>query len=255
MDVALPLHVDVQTARVLLERQGPSLGLWRAAEVAALREQPFETPVLDLGCGDGLVTSLVCGDVEIGLDPDGQAIRRAADRRIYRRVEASAIEEADVPCESVATVLSNSVLEHLPHVGMALCAVGHMLKYGGRLIFTVPTERFGRQLLLPLASYADWRNRRLRHLNLWSVERWSCELRQAGLEVVAVRPYLRPSLVRLWDLLELVQQVRLGRRRLLSLAWRRIPPQGLERMALWLARVDLSSPPPGGGRLIVATKR
>ena len=31
---------------------GPSLGLWRAAEIAALREQTYEPPVLDLGCGD-----------------------------------------------------------------------------------------------------------------------------------------------------------------------------------------------------------
>jgi hypothetical protein len=33
-----PLYLDAPTFRVLLEQQGPSLGLWRAAEIAALRE-------------------------------------------------------------------------------------------------------------------------------------------------------------------------------------------------------------------------
>src|SRR5579884_1217065 len=47
-----PLHLDAFTCRILLELQGPSLGLWRAAEIAALREQSFERPILDVGCGD-----------------------------------------------------------------------------------------------------------------------------------------------------------------------------------------------------------
>lgn len=36
------LHSDAPTFRVLLEQQGPSLGLWRAAEVAVLREQTYQ---------------------------------------------------------------------------------------------------------------------------------------------------------------------------------------------------------------------
>jgi hypothetical protein len=33
-----PLYLDASTFRVLLEQQGPSLGLWRATEIAVLRE-------------------------------------------------------------------------------------------------------------------------------------------------------------------------------------------------------------------------
>src|SRR5256886_13359904 len=88
-----PLHLDAPAFRVLLELQGPSLGLWRAAEVAALREQVYEPPVLDLGCGDGLVTSMVLPRVEVGLDPDEKALARAARRGIYERFEARRAEE------------------------------------------------------------------------------------------------------------------------------------------------------------------
>ena len=87
-DVALlsteqhPLHLDTSTFRVLLEQQGPSLGLWRAAEIAVLREVTYERPILDLGCGDGLVTSLVVPYVEIGLDPNEKVLVQAARRGV-----------------------------------------------------------------------------------------------------------------------------------------------------------------------------
>src|SRR5437660_8034884 len=112
---ARPLHLDAPAFRVLLEWQGPSLGLWRAAEIAALREQAFEPPVLDLGCGDGLVTSMVLPKVQIGLDPDEKVLARAAQHGIYERFEPLPAEEMRLPADSVGTVVSNSVLEHLPH--------------------------------------------------------------------------------------------------------------------------------------------
>src|SRR3989440_12149132 len=105
-----PLHLDAPAFRMLFELQGPSLGLWRAAEIAALREQVYESPVLDLGCGDGLVTSMVLPRVEVGLDPDEKALAQAARRSIDERFEAVAAEEACLAGESIGTVVSNSVL-------------------------------------------------------------------------------------------------------------------------------------------------
>jgi len=64
-----PLHLDATTFRTLFIAQGPSLGLWRAAEIAALREQSLERPILDLGCGDGFVTAQTLRRVGGGLPP------------------------------------------------------------------------------------------------------------------------------------------------------------------------------------------
>src|SRR5215831_2870212 len=105
-----PLHLNAPTFRVLLTQQGPSLGFWRAAEVAALCEIEFEHPVLDLGCGDGLVTSQVLPCVEVGLDPDKRVLERAALLNIYQRFEQVTAEEMQLPDASIATVVSNSVL-------------------------------------------------------------------------------------------------------------------------------------------------
>ena len=251
---ARPLRLDAATFHVLLELQGPSLGLWRAAEIAALREQLYEPPVLDLGCGDGLITSMVLPRVEVGLDPDGKALAQAARRGIYERFVALPAEESRLADESMGTIVSNSVLEHLPRIQAVLETIARMLRPGGRLIFTVPTDVFSRWLVLPLGCYVDWRNGQLCHINLWSTQGWVSRLRQVGLEVEEVRPYLRHELVRTWDALELLQQIWIGRRRLVGVAWRRIPPGMLDRLAQWASRLDLSAWPAGGGRLLVARK-
>lgn len=248
------LHLPADDFQVLLEKLGPSLGVWRAAEIAALRTETYAPPVLDLGCGDGLVTSFVLPHVELGVDPS-LAIQRAAASRLYQRLEARPIETLRIEPGSVGTVISNSVLEHLTDLPAALDATARLLRPGGRLIFTTPTEAFSRWLALPTNRYSDWRNRHYEHRNLWPVERWQEELGRSGFTIVKVRPYLRRELVRWWDALELAQRVWIGRRRLFSMVWRRIPRRALMRLAHRLSRVDLSAPAPGGGRLIVAVRR
>ncbi len=249
------LRLPAATWRLLLERMGPSLGLWRAAEIAAIRSRALARPILDVGCGDGLVAAVALGRVDVGVDPDPAQLARAAATGCYERLVPAPVERVDLPPGAFATALSNSVLEHVPDVDAALSAIARLLRPGGRLVMTAPTEAFSGALALPLPRYAAWRNRRLGHLNLWSVDDWSERLGRAGLAVEVVVPYLRPSLVRLWDALELAQQVWVRDRRVFGLAWRRIPPAGIERLAGRLARLDLAAPPPGGGRLIVARKR
>lgn len=253
--VTQPLHLDAATFQLLLELQGPSLGLWRAAEIAALREQAYEHPVLDLGCGDGLVTSQVLSFVDIGVDPNEKALLQAQDRGIYARFESRTVEDARLDAHSISTVLSNSVLEHIANIDAVLATIVRILRPGGRLIFTTPTPDFSRWLALPFQGYAKWRNRQLCHLNLWTAECWALHLQAVGLEVEYVRPYLSRSLVMVWDALELLQQVWIGHHRLFSIFWRRIPPDMLSYLASRAARLNLASDVTGGGQLIVARKK
>lgn len=248
------LHLEIADCHTLLERLGPSLGLWRAAEVAVLRTQHYDRPILDLGCGDGLVTSLVVPAVDIGVDPAPEVLRRAQRLGVYRCLEPLPIERLTLASASVGTVVANSVLEHIRDLPAVLGAAARLLRPRGRLIFTAPTEAFSAWLLLPFAGYATWRNAHYEHRNLWPVERWAHQLRQAGLSIVSVRPYLRRGLVAAWDGLELAQRVRFGRRRVFGPCWHRLPPASLAWLARRLAHLDLSAPAPGGGRLIVAEK-
>lgn len=250
-----PLYLDRSTWQILLALQGPSLGLWRAAEIAILREQIYQYPIVDLGCGDGLVTSLVLQNVDIGLDPDEKQLTQARSRDIYNYLIPLPVENASIPPESIGTVISNSVLEHILDLDIVLEAVVRMLKPEGKLIFTVPTASFSEWLALPIASYAHWRNQQLCHLNLWSVEEWTQTLARVGLEIEIVRFYLERELVSIWDTLELLQQIQIGQRRLFGTLWRQLPTSLLDRLATQASHLDLSSSSGGGGQLIVAKKR
>lgn len=250
-----PLYLNECDFYCLFRNLGPSLGLWRAAEVAVLREQVYDPPVLDLGCGDGFVTGMVLRHVSVGIDPDPSALDRARRRGLYERVEPVAVEDSGLPPGSVRTIVSNSVLEHVPHLDEALEAAARLLCPGGRLVFTAPTEAFSRWLALPGEGYASRRNRHFAHINLLSLEEWSRRLDWVGLAVEQVRPYLKADLVNLWDWLELAQLPRFGRKRLFGLVWRRLPERVVRAFARRAATVDLSAPEPGGGRLIAARKR
>ncbi len=253
--VVHPLHLDASTFRILLELQGPSLGLWRAAEIAALREQTYEHPLLDLGCGDGLVTSLVQPHVEIGVDPNENALVQARRRGIFEHFEVKPVEEAQLADNSISTVLSNSALEHIADIDTVLATIARILRPGGQLIFTTPTPAFSRWLAFPWHGYVQRRNRQLCHLNLWSAECWAMHLEKMGLEIEFVRPYLDRHLVKIWDILELLQHIWIGQYRLWSIFWRRIPPNVLTYLAMRASQIDLAASAMSGGQLIVAHKK
>jgi SAM-dependent methyltransferase len=254
-----PLHLAELDFQFLFDKFGPSLGLWRAAEVAALRDagqwdEPYAEPVLDLGCGDGLVSSLVFPRIALALDPDRHALARAAKLGIYEQMVPYTMEEAGLPANKFGTVVSNSVLEHAVQIDAALESAARVLRPGGRLVFTCPTEAFSRWLALPFTRYAAGRNRHFQHLNLWPVDEWERRLNQAGLQMECVRPYLRRGWVWAWDVVELMQMVYWGKTRLFGRLWRRMPPAWLDDMSRRAAKLDLSAPAPGGGRLIIARK-
>jgi SAM-dependent methyltransferase len=258
-ELSQSLTIPEQDFRFLFGKLGPSLGLWRAAEVAVLRAvacraDVLTPPVLDLGCGDGLVTSLVLPRVDIGVDPNRAAIAQAASLGVYQRLLPDLMEAAGLPEASVGTILSNSVLEHVASIDTVLASIYRALKPGGWLIFTCPTHAFSSWLSIPSARYAARRNAHYQHLNLWPVEEWDCRLARAGLRLEYVHPYLRPGWVRAWDALELLQMIYIRRTRVFGKVWRSLPPAWLDALARRAARLDLSAPQPGGGRLIAAQK-
>jgi len=248
------LSLDATTLGWLFRLQGPSLGLWRAAEIAALRQCEYTRPILDLGCGDGLVSAMVFTRIEAGIDPDPDALKKAARTGLYLRLENAFVEQSDLPDAHFGTIISNSVLEHISNLQPVLVKARELLRPGGRLIFTVPTEQFSRSLAFPSRRYSSWRNRQLCHLNLWPESCWRKALEDAGFQIIDIRPYLLTRLVFYWDVLELLQQARLARRRLFGIAWRKLPPSVIQSFASRVSRLDFSSPAPGGGRLVVAQR-
>ena len=169
-------------------------GLLRAVEARFYQDfLPLDEPVLDVGCGDGHFASIAFPrPLDAGIDPAGATLREARQRGAYR-VLAEALGDALPHAEGAfATVISNSVLEHIPDVDPVLVEIARVLRPGGRFIFCVPGNRFTELLffaqlfrrlrLQGLArAYEGYFNRISRHHHCDGLEVWQKRLAVAGL--------------------------------------------------------------------------
>ena len=178
----------------------PSLAAWRAAELRVLRRLAFAPPLLEIGCGSGLFSSLLFQNVDCGVDRNPREIDVCSQRTgIYRKLACMDARSLDFPDGSFATVFANCVIEYIPGLDRVLNECRRVLWPGGRMIATVPLREMNRYLLVPLRAYAGLRARQLQHVNLLGEREWIDAFRRAGFDDVASTPYLPGSLCRLWD--------------------------------------------------------
>jgi len=260
----------------------PPVALWRATELRAASGpcRHAEHPLLDLGCGDGLIGEILfgaAGGVDVGLDPWEGQLRQAAVSETYHHVDQANGHALPYPDESFATVFSNSVLEHIPDVQLVLREVARVLRPGGRFIFTVPSDVFRRMLdgyarraaagdRKGAEAYAARVDDRLEHHHYYSPEEWRELLSEIGLSLVEASYYMPEEVERFWDRMNVRYGV--GERTSLwnLLASPRLRPLGYQRLlrrlvvrqlsSLWRPYYDMDVPPgsKGGGLLVVAQR-
>jgi SAM-dependent methyltransferase/4-amino-4-deoxy-L-arabinose transferase-like glycosyltransferase len=155
----------------------------------------IQEPILDIGCGDGHFAQMAFDErLAAGIDPWWGPLRKACRAGAHRLIIQGMGDQMPLADEQFATVISNSVLEHIPGVQAVLQDANRVLKPGGRLIFTTPSHYFTEHLAgarffesLRLGSLAD-RYRRFfnfvsRHRHTDSPEVWAERLFQAGFMV------------------------------------------------------------------------
>lgn len=185
--------------------------LLRAVEARFYDDLPMPAPVLDLGCGDGHFASAAFGRVEAGFDPWWGSLREARGRDAYDVLAQADGAEMPYADDYFSTLVSNSVLEHIPDVGPVLVEAARVLRPGGWFYFCVPGENFlpflsvGRALdRLGLTSLGDaYRqlfNRISRHHHCDPPEVWEERLRSVGLELVRSWTYFSQEALRTLEL-------------------------------------------------------
>jgi SAM-dependent methyltransferase len=226
----------------------------------------MERPILDIGCGDGLFASLLFEQpVECGIDLKIGHLTRARESGAYRDVKVADATRLPFEAGAFGTVFSNSVLEHIPDVDAVVHEVARVLRPGGQLVFTVPSDRFGDFLFWPsvlralglgplAACYASAMNRVFVHHHTDGSELWRARLERAGLEMVVVRQIMPRPLHALWDLLMPFAALQLLIRRACS-GW----SYPLQRVLLHVAREPLEAllaqrDRPGANLVVVARK-
>ncbi len=167
----------------------------RAVEDSFYQGLDLPAPVLDLGCGDGHFTSVAFDHpLDVGLDPWWGPLLEARTRSAYRLLVRSDGAKIPFPDQSFASVVSNSVLEHIPHLDQVLVEVARVIRPGGRFVFCVPNHRFPKLLLgtqtfarLGLKGAADWYSRFFqrisRHQHTDSFTMWKKRMDKAGFTI------------------------------------------------------------------------
>lgn len=197
-----------QSSQDHLWRQISSLpyfrGFLRAVEARFYENIDLPSPTLDLGCGDGHFASLTFQrKLEVGIDPWEGPLKQAKRSGAYISLIKESGDHIPYADGYFASVISNSVLEHIPDLDPVIHEVSRVLKSGGAFIFCVPNHQFLGNLsianfldLLKLkklaGSYRRFFNRISRHHHCDDPETWEKRLEENGLELVDWWHYFSP---------------------------------------------------------------
>lgn len=178
-----------------LEEVPPHRALLRSVECRLMGSIELQPPVLDVGCGDGhFAARAYHRRLDVGIDLPRAELGEARSWYAYRWVVPASGTALPFPDASFRTVVSNSVLEHIPDLDATLQEISRVLGSGGTFAFTTPSEHFGefllgnalmRRLGLPALgeAYARWFDGISDHFHRLSPVAWKEKLGAVGLAV------------------------------------------------------------------------
>ena len=136
------LHWREMTSRSLIRFNAHQDARYRIA-LDALGDINGKT-VVDLGAGDGALTSLMvrAGARVIAIDNEEKGVELAREIFAKEGLQAEfivgSVEEIPLPDNSVDAVMSCDVIEHLDHYDRHVAEAARILKPGGILVVTTP---------------------------------------------------------------------------------------------------------------------
>jgi len=161
----------------------------------------FKSPILDFGCGDGFFADLVFPRhyIDIGLDIEDSRINQAKTTKVYKKLTTFDGKKIPLRSNTISTIFSNSVLEHIPNLSQNLSEIHRILKPSGTFIASVMADKW--EQYLPLGklfgqTYLNYLRKKQEHYNLYSHKKWQRTFNKHGLEVTKVVGYLSPSIVK-----------------------------------------------------------
>ena len=182
--------------------------LLRAVESRFYTAIKIESPVLDLGCGDGHFARVTFKNLQIiGVDPQLPTLQEAQLNSSYEELIHSYGQNLPFKGGVFKSCISNSVLEHIGDLEPVLQQVARVLDAHGLFVFCVPNQNFTKNLSIALFleklrlnglanSYRVFFNRISRHIHCDSYIIWEKRLNKAGFAIIDHWDYFSPAALR-----------------------------------------------------------
>lgn len=201
-----------EICRKYVKEMSISQAIPRVNEFIILTQFDFESPILDLGCGEGVFAGAFLGKrkIDVGLDINKKSANLAVESGVYQKVVIAPANKIPYPDNYFKTVISNSVLEHIEDLKAVFKEVYRVLKKGGKFIFIVPDKSASEHLfyaellekikLTVLATaYIKFKNRLYRYAHLEDKKFWEETSRTGGFRINKVVGLISPKTVRVID--------------------------------------------------------
>ena len=186
-------------------------GFLRSIEAKYFRELQIENPVLDLGCGDGHFSARTFENNQLqGIDPSFRSLLSAKRYNYYFGLICTEGNHLPYKKNSYKTIISNSVLEHIPDVDSVIREVVRVLLLGGKFIITVPNSNFTNNLSIAkffdklgiklfANGYRRFFNWISRHRHPDPTEQWLGRLKKQGLVIKNHWNYFPPPSLKILE--------------------------------------------------------
>jgi SAM-dependent methyltransferase len=180
----------------------------RAVEAGYYQDFWLEHPILDIGSGDGHFAEIAFGQpLDVGLDPWRDPNAHAAQYGGHKTLVQAYGDAQPFPDGAFASIISNSVLEHIDGIDAVLVDAARTLRPGGWLLFCVPNQRYLTELGIAkaldklglkrlAAAYREWFRRMSLVYHADPPEVWQERLENAGFELVDWWHYFSPKSMR-----------------------------------------------------------
>ncbi|GAK57886.1 hypothetical protein ANT_15880 [Candidatus Vecturithrix granuli] len=160
----------------------------------------FKRPILDFGCGDGFFARFLSelAPIDYGVDSDPTILPEA--QHVYTQVIRSDKTSIPLPSESVRTIFSNSVFEHLHQPAPMIQELYRLLEPEGKLFATITAKQWEQFLLGAKwvgTPYLKWFRKIQRHHAWLTYDEWQKMFCQAGFRINNMLGYLDPYHVRM----------------------------------------------------------
>ncbi len=167
------------------------------------RKNQFKDKILDYGCGDGFFANLIFNEAEIdyGLDVGSSRINEAKKIKCYKDLLVYDGQKIPLKDQEVNTVISNSVLEHIPDINSAVKEIERVLKPGGMFFTTVMTANWGKSLWGNQfwSGYEQMMKNKQEHHSLLSISDWEKVFLDSGFKLHNKITYLPPNIAQAMD--------------------------------------------------------